>query len=91
MKVTKHVIVRGRVQGVGYRDAMQMQAGRLGVTGWVRNRKDGTVEAMVHGWADDVAKILNWARHGPAGSSVTGMDVNESSGSFEGFERRPSG
>jgi len=90
MKVTKHVIVRGRVQGVGYRDAMQNEAARLHVTGWVRNRKDGTVEAMVHGWADDVAHILNWARRGPAGAHVTSMNVSDSSGGYERFERRPS-
>ena len=91
MKVTKHVIVHGRVQGVGYRDSMLMEATRLGITGWVRNRKDGTVEAMVHGWADDVAQILNWARRGPSGAHVTAMNVNDSSGGYEIFERRPSG
>ena len=90
MKVTKHLVVHGRVQGVGYRDSMQMEATRLGVTGWVRNRKDGTVEAVVHGWADDVAKILNWARHGPPGTHVASMQVSESSGSYDAFERRPS-
>jgi acylphosphatase len=90
MKVTKHLIVHGRVQGVGYRDSMLIEATRLGVTGWVRNRKDGTVEAVVHGWAEDVAKILNWARHGPPGAHVAGMSVNDSSGGYETFERRPS-
>lgn len=88
MKVTKHVFVTGRVQGVGYRASMIVEARRLNVTGWVRNLRDGRVEAMVHGWPSDVAQILNWARRGPMGAHVTGMEVNESSGSFEGFEQR---
>ena len=91
MKVTKHVIVKGHVQGVGYRASMMMEARRLNVTGWVRNRVDGGVEAMVHGWPSDVAQILNWARHGPVGARVSAMQVNESSGAFDSFEQRPSG
>ena len=90
MKVTKHLIVHGKVQAVGYRDSMRVEAERLGVTGWVRNRPDGTVEAMVHGWPDDVAQILNWARRGPYAARVTSMKVNEASGEYETFERRPS-
>lgn len=90
MKVTKHLVVHGRVQGIGYRDSMQTEAARLGVTGWVRNRRDGTVEAVVCGWADDVAELLNWARRGPPGAHVTSMQVSESSGSYDAFERRPS-
>jgi acylphosphatase len=90
MKVTKHLIVHGKVQGVGYRDSMRVEAARLGVTGWVRNRPDGTVEAVVHGWPDDVAQILNWARRGPYAARVTSMRVNETSGEYERFEQRPS-
>ena len=91
MKVTKHVIVNGQVQGVGYRASMIMAARRLNVTGWVRNRRGGGVEAMVHGWPSDVAESLNWARRGPPGAHVTGMEVSESSGAYESFEQRPSG
>jgi acylphosphatase len=91
VKITKHLIVHGRVQGVGYRAAMCREAQRLGVTGWVRNRKDGTVEAMVHGWPDDVAQVLNWARNGLSAAHVTRMEVNESSGQYDLFEQRPSG
>ena len=90
MKVTKHLIVRGRVQGVGFREYLRREAERLNVKGWVRNRHDGTVEAMLHGWPEDVAKILNWVRRGPPGARVTAMDVNEASGEFETFEHRPS-
>jgi acylphosphatase len=90
MKVTKHLIVHGRVQGVGFREYLRREAERMGVTGWVRNRHDGTVEAMVHGWPEDVDKVLNWVRRGPAGARVTAVHVNEASGEFETFEHRPS-
>jgi acylphosphatase len=90
MKVTKHLVVKGHVQGVGYRASMVMEARRLNVTGWVRNRVDGGVEAMVHGWPDDVAQMLNWARHGPGGARVSSMQVSESSGAFSSFDQRPS-
>jgi acylphosphatase len=90
MKVTKHLIVHGQVQGVGFRASMIMEARRLNVTGWVRNRKGGGVEAMVHGWPSDVAEILNWARRGPIGACVTNMEVSESSGAFDAFVQRPS-
>jgi acylphosphatase len=90
VKVTKHLIVHGRVQGIGYRQSMRMEAERLGVTGWVRNRRDGTVEAVVHGPPDDVAGILEWAGRGPPGARVESVDVNEASGEFAVFEHRPS-
>jgi acylphosphatase len=90
VKVTKHLIVHGCVQGVGYRHSMRMEAERLGVTGWVRNRHDTTVEAVVHGLPDAVARILEWARRGPPGARVTSVDVNEASGEFAAFEHRPS-
>lgn len=91
MKVTKHIIVQGRVQGVGYRATMIREARRLNVTGWVRNRPGGGVEAVVHGWPSDVAEILNWARHGPLGAKVTSMEVSEASGTYDSFDQRPSG
>ena len=88
MKVTKHAIVHGRVQGVGFREYLHREAERLGVTGWVRNRHDGTVEAMVHGWPEDVAQLLNWMRRGPPAARVTDVRVNEATGEFETFEHR---
>jgi acylphosphatase len=90
-KITKHLVVHGRVHGVSYRESMRMEAQRLGVTGWVRNRHDGTVEAVVHGWPDDVNAMLDWARRGPPAARVTRMDVTEASGEYETFERHPSG
>lgn len=89
MKVTKHAIVHGRVQGVGFREHLRREAERLGITGWVRNRHDGTVEAMVHGWPEDVAQILDWMRRGPPAARVTEVHVNESTGEFETFEHLP--
>ena len=82
--------MHGRVQGVGYRQSMWMEAERLGVTGWVRNRHDGTVEAIVQGEADGVSKIIEWAHRGPPSARVTSVDVCETSGEFDRFEHRPS-
>ena len=91
MATVKHLRIAGRVQGVGFRYFMERRAGELGVTGWVRNRHDGTVEAVVHGWPDDVNAMLDWARRGPPAARVTRMDVNDASGEYETFERHPSG
>ena len=90
MTVTKHVIVHGRVQGVGYRASTQIEAQRLGVTGWVRNRRDGTVEAALHGGLEEVEKMLDWMRRGPPAARVLRLEINDSSGGYETFEQRPS-
>ena len=64
-----HVVVRGRVQGVGFRMYSREQARRLRLTGWVRNRKDGAVEIVAEGEAERLNALLRWAREGgpPAG------------------------
>jgi acylphosphatase len=87
--VAKHLRISGRVQGVGFRYSMSEEAERLGVTGWVRNRRDGSVEAVVDGATDAVDAMLAWARRGPRGSSVTEVEVSEIPGSFDRFEMRP--
>jgi acylphosphatase len=85
--MAKHLMISGRVQGVGFRYAMADEAERLGVTGWVRNRRDGTVEAVIDGDATDA--LLAWARRGPPAARVSEVQVFEIEGSFEGFEMRP--
>lgn len=87
--MAKQLRISGRVQGVGFRYSMSAEALRLGVTGWVRNRRDGTVEAMVDGAPDALAAILAWARSGPRGARVTDVRVTEVEESFEEFELRP--
>src|SRR2546421_12938603 len=84
----KPLVISGRVQGVGFRYSMSEEAERLGVTGWVRNRRDGTVEAVIDGAPGAVEGLLAWARRGPRGASVSGVRVTETAGSFEGFEMR---
>lgn len=85
---TLHLIIHGRVQGVFYRQSMLEEAELLGVTGWVRNRPDRTVEAVVQGEAGAVDAILRWAGRGPAMASVKKVDVSPGTGSYSGFEIR---
>lgn len=84
-----HLIVRGRVQGVGFRESMRYEAERLGVTGWVRNRRDLSVEAVIDGDEAKLAAMLDWVQRGPPSARVDSVDKSEISASFVGFERRP--
>lgn len=81
--------IRGDVQGVGYRASLAAKARSLGVTGWVRNRSDGSVEAIVAGPTDAVDRLLAWARRGPPAARVTGIEVSPATGHFDVFEQRP--
>jgi acylphosphatase len=74
---TVHVRMSGRVQGVGYRYWTAQAAGELKLSGWVRNRRDGTVEAVFSGPADDVAKMIERCRDGPPAARVASVDVAE--------------
>ena len=87
--MAKRLVISGRVQGVNFREAMRWEAGRLGVTGWVRNRRDGSVEAVVDGAPSDVQTMIEWAHRGPPGARVTDVAVSEHPGSFMSFERLP--
>ncbi len=85
-----HAVVGGTVQGVGYRFAVRRAALSRAVTGWVRNRRDGTVEIEIEGAPDDVAGVLSWLAKGPTGASVTSVDVTEVTPTGDsGFEVRP--
>jgi acylphosphatase len=75
--VTRHLVVRGLVQGVGYRWSMVQAARRLGVRGWVRNRRDGSVEAVFAGAAEAVADMVAACRQGPFGSRVEALDERD--------------
>jgi acylphosphatase len=75
MQVRRRVVVRGRVQGVGFRYATVDAALRHGVTGFVRNLPDGTVEAQVEGSPGAVEAMLVFLRSGPPGAAVVGTDV----------------
>lgn len=85
---TLHLLIAGRVQGVFFRNSMQEEATLLGVTGWVRNRPDRTVEAMVQGETGAVDAIVRWANRGPQMASVERVDISPGTGSYEGFEIR---
>jgi acylphosphatase len=74
--ISRHLIVTGRVQGVGYRDALHDEAEKRDVRGWVRNRRDGSVEALVQGAPEAVDAIIAWARRGPSMARVTDLRVN---------------
>ena len=76
-KRTVHFCAQGQVQGVGYRAFVESNASQLNIDGWVRNRRNGSVEAVFRGSSDDVAELIERCRQGPAGASVTGIDVCE--------------
>ena len=89
MTVTKHLAISGRVQGVGFRFYMERKARELGILGWVRNRRDGSVESVVHGEPGAVEAIINWSRRGPSSAVVAEVKVSEGDGEFAQFEVRP--
>ena len=89
MTEKRRLLITGLVQGVGYRQAMVGVARRLTLTGWVRNRRDGSVEAMIAGDAAQVAEMLAWSRIGPAGAAVDEVMVESATGNFSGFDLLP--
>ena len=95
MKVTLHLRLSGRVQGVGFRAALYFEAQANGINGWVRNCRDGTVEAVVQGEPQAVEEIIAWAKHGPPMARVADVNARAAQGEFNrpysGFEELPSG
>ena len=86
--IAKHLTIRGRVQGVGFRHFMNRNAHDLHLTGWVRNRSDGSVEAVVAGPSEAVHTMLERARRGPSHAMVTEFKVSSATGTFARFQMR---
>ena len=91
MLITRHLRATGLVQGVGFRDAMIIEAIALGIRGWVRNRADGSVEAVLHGEASDVERMIDWAHRGSPAARVDHLSIIDTVATgFAGqFELRP--
>lgn len=88
-RTTVHLRIEGRVQGVGYRFWTERMAEELGLEGWVRNRRDGSVEAVFQGASGAVAQMVELCREGPAEARVTEVEVlGEGADAFTGFEVR---
>ncbi len=86
-----HCLVRGRVQGVFFRASTQREARRLGVTGWVKNLSDGSVEIVAEGEDDRVKEFLQWAQRGPSAARVDRVETRWRSytGEFTDFRIEP--
>jgi acylphosphatase len=89
--IARRLVVRGCVQGVGFRQATMAAAASCGIDGWVRNRVDGSVEAYVQGDAEAVARVIAWCRRGPPAARVAAVDVTElpPAEDFRGFRLLP--
>jgi len=81
-KIRVRLVIEGRVQGVFFRDSTRKEALSLGVCGWVKNRSDGTVEALLEGPEDKVKKLVQWCQQGPPYAQVT--RVHETQEEWEG-------
>lgn len=87
--VRRRVLASGEVQGVFFRDATRQEASARGVSGWVRNCSDGTVEAVFEGPEDAVSALVEFCRAGPGGASVERLDVeSEAPEGLSGFDVR---
>ena len=86
---TLKVLVKGRVQGVGYRASTVRQAHLQGISGWVRNQEDGTVQALIQGSPDQIDRMLEWMRHGPPAARVDELNTETEHGErrYDRFEQ----
>ncbi len=87
--MVRHLHIFGQVQGVGFRYHFSEQAQRLGIDGWVRNRRGGSVEAVIAGTPEAVEALIVWARRGQPAAQVERVDVSDTEGAFASFELRP--
>jgi acylphosphatase len=87
----ERLVISGFVQGVGYRYSAHDEATSLGLRGWVRNRRDGTVEALVEGEDTAVASFVAWCQRGPRSARVDRVDAKDEAGAepLSGFTIRP--
>lgn len=87
-KIRVHLMISGRVQGVCYRMETKFAADRLGVLGWVRNKQDGRVEAMLEGEQGQVEALIEWCRTGPAAARVQDVRITRETwrNEFRSFE-----
>jgi acylphosphatase len=86
-RIARHLRIHGTVQGVWYRESMRQEAAQLGVTGWVRNRLDGSVEAVVQAAPQAVEAITEWCKRGPERTEVTRVEIAEAGEAASGNER----
>jgi acylphosphatase len=85
-RVARRLTISGRVQGVGFRYALADEARARRLGGWVRNRRDGTVEALLAGPEAEVDAVITWARHGPPGARVVSVEVEAATAELTDFE-----
>jgi acylphosphatase len=84
--IARRLTISGQVQGVGFRYALADEARARNLRGWVRNRRDGSVEAVVAGPEGDVEAVIAWARHGPPAAQVTRLAVEPAATDAAEFE-----
>jgi acylphosphatase len=89
MRLTKHLRLHGSVQGVFFRESMSQIATQLGVTGWVRNCGNGSLEIMLQGDKSGVAAAIEWAKRGPEFARVDKIEISDGSGEYTDFKRLP--
>ena len=87
--IARRLTIRGRVQGVGFRYALADEARARALSGWVRNRRDGSVEALIVGPESDVGALIAWARRGPPAARVADVAVESSPETASSFEIVP--
>ena len=85
-RIARRVTISGRVQGVGFRYALADEARVRNLGGWVRNRRDGTVEALLNGPEAEVEAVIEWARHGPPAARVASIAVDPATSDATEFD-----